>query len=134
MNREGAAESCGPLAGFRLQHERLRESLRQARVALLVARYDGGDETGHIYEIAGFGDPRGEREARELGGYLLEAVRKHLHDVLEARCGAWELGDGACGEIRWSVAGDKAVHIHNARIVRYHQRAYSDWADLLGER
>jgi hypothetical protein len=103
-------------------------------VALLVARYDGGEETGHINEIAGYDDARGEREMRGIDEGSLEAVRNHLHDVLEARCDAWELGDGACGEIRWTVGHNKAVHIHNARVVRYHQRAYSDWADLLVER
>jgi hypothetical protein len=113
---------------FRERHAALVRRLQGAGVTRIVAHYDGQEETGHFYDVKGFAGDR----ARELPIALLEELREHLHDALEARCGAWQLADGSCGEFEWDIGRDASHHTHRIRKVSYKHTRYLTWSDLLG--
>ena len=118
----------GAAARFRARHAALVRRLHAAGITRIIAHYDGQEETGHFYEVNGF---CGER-TRGLPNTLLEELREHLHDALEARCGAWQLGDGACGEFVWDIGHNASDHKHRIRRVSYKPTRYLSCSDLLG--
>ncbi len=91
----------------------LEKYLRDRHVAYVRSEYCGSEGKGE-FEAIQFSRTDGSPCLID-DGVLNLRLKDTFRNLLNARYPAWLLGDGSCGDFRWSLSANLLTHVHCLR-------------------